>query len=172
MTIEVLERPRKINGIKTKVDIVNRLANEETNTSIARTYQVNHSRISQIKKENQGLIDQKKAELISKLPSVIETVTKDVKTNHRLSDSFSDNLDSLTVAERLQLKAQLDKTSVNILKISGIFPSQALLNFNQYNQDNRSVNIEPSIMGLFSSGFNDSMQVVDMNEGDNTSHDD
>ena len=163
MTIEGIERPNLKNPYH-KEQILNKIVASEPYRSIAKDYGISHARISQIKKDNQELINQKKAELISKLPSVIETVTKDVKTNHRLSDNFSDNLDSLTISEKLQLKAQLDKTNVNILKIASIFPSQALLNFNQYNQDNRSVNIEPSIMGLFSGGFKDSMEVVDMEE--------
>lgn len=167
MATEVLERPQKLTDLNTKTDIINRLANEEPGTHIARSYGVDRSRISQIKTANEELINKKKAELISKLPSVIETVTKDVKTNHNLSTSFSENIDNLTVAEKLQLKAQLDKTNVNILKIAGIFPSQALLNFNQYNQDNRTTNIEASIMSLFSGGFSDSMQVIDMNDVSN-----
>ncbi len=164
MTIEVLERPKEQLKTHQREEILNSLTKEIPQRQIAHQYDTSQTTISRINRESKEIIDQRKQELLSQLPSVVESVTKDIKTNGRLSTDFNDNIDSLTVAEKLQLKAQLDKTSVNILKISGIFPSQALLNINQYNQDNRSINIEPSIMDLFSCGFSDSMQVVDMNE--------
>ncbi len=164
MTIEVLERPKEQLNTIQREEILNSLTKEIPQRQIASQYDTSQTTISRINRENKEVVDQRKQELLSQLPSVVESVTKDVQTNGKLSIDFSENIDNLTISEKLQLKAQLDKTNVNILKIAGIFPSNALLNFNQYNQDNRSINIEPSIMGLFSGGFKDSMEVVDMEE--------
>ncbi len=167
MTTQLLEKPLstqpKINAPYQKEEILNRLAVNEPHRSIARDFNVSHPRITQINKENKEVIDQKKQELIKQLPNIVDSVKADIETNNRLSKHIS--LDFTSVDSNLiALKNTLDKTNVNILKIAGIFPSQALLNFNQYNQDNRQVNVEPSIMGLFSGGFKDSMEVIDMNE--------
>lgn len=146
----VLERPQKLTDINTKNDIINRLANEEPGTHIARSYQVDRSRISQIKAANEVLIKEKKAELVSKLPTVVETVVKDLETNTNLSRHFNGNIDGLTTPEKLQLKTILDRTSVNILKIAGVIQPQALINYN-LNQDNRTQTtvISDNVLGLF-----------------------
>ncbi len=167
MTIEVLEKPIQNITRYQKEEILTSLVKEIPQRTIASQHSISQPRISKINQENKEIITQRKQELLSQLPSVVESVTKDVQTNGKLSIDFSENIDNLTIGEKLQLKAQLDKTNVNILKIAGIFPSNALLNFNQFNQDNRQINIEPSIMKLFSSspgGFSDNMEVVDMEE--------
>ncbi len=168
MTIEVLEKtiPKPITSYR-KEQILDSLVKEIPQRTIASQHSISQPRISKINQENREVITQRKQELLSQLPNVVESVTKDVETNGKLSIDFSKNIDNLTIGEKLQLKAQLDKTNVNILKIAGIFPSNALLNFNQFNQDNRQINIEPSIMKLFSSspgGFSDNMEAVDMEE--------
>lgn len=167
MINEVIKRPNVLTDINTKNDIVDRLSKEETNSSIARSYNVTQGRISQIKSENQAVIDKKKQELILQLPNIVESVRTDIETNNRLSRHISLDFTNIN-SDLISLKNTLDKTSLNVLKIASIFPTNALLNFNQYNQDNRQINIEPSIMGLFGGGFSDSMQVIDMKEDSNS----
>ena len=173
MITEAIKRPNVLTGINIKNDIINRLSTEETNSSIARSYNVTQGRISQIKSENQALIDQKKSELINLLPDIVEVSRQDIQDSKEVSRTLRTEINShdenvqRAVTNKLKFKALTQKLSQDILKIASIFPTSALLNFNQFNQDNRSVNIEPSIMTLFSSapgGFSDNMEAVDMEE--------
>ncbi len=173
MITETIQRPNVLTNINTKSDIINRLSTEETNSSIARSYNVTQGRISQIKSENQALIEQKKSELIKLLPDIVEVSRQDIQDSKEVSRTLRTEINShdenvqRAVTNKLKFKALTQKLSQDILKIASIFPTSALLNFNQFNQDNRSVNIEPSIMTLFSSapgGFSDNMEAVDMEE--------
>lgn len=166
MITEVIERQRKP-AISTSIDIKNQvidsLAFGKTSFDIAKEVNYPNSTIRSFHQHNKEAVDKKKQELILQLPNIVESVKTDIETNSRLSRHIS--LDFTSVDSNLiALKNTLDKVSLNVLKISSIFPTNALLNFNQFNQDNRQVNIEPSIMGLFSGGFNDNMEVVDMKE--------
>ena len=172
MTIEVLEKtiPKPITSYR-KEQILDSLVREIPQRTIAGQHSISQPRISKINQENREVITQRKQQLISELPNIVDTIKDDVNTNKRLSRHIAldfTNIDSNLIA----LKNTLDKTNLNVLKIAregeiGIFPTNALLNFQQFNQDNRQINIEPSIMGLFSGGFKDSMEVVDMEEVSN-----
>ena len=153
-----------------KGQVINDLVKETSQYQIAKDYNISQPRVSQIKIENQALIDQKKSELINLLPDIVEVSRQDIQDSKDISKTLRTEINSYdenvqrAVTNKLKLKALTQKLSQDILKIASIYPTNALLNFNQYNQDNRSINIEPSIMGLFSGGFKDSMEVVNMEE--------
>ena len=171
--VAVLEKPAKQpNKIITpchKEEILNELAKETSQYQLAETYKISQSRISQIKKENEALVANKKAELIKLLPSVVDVVTDDLAANKLLSKRIRMNPYNVD-SEKVALKNTLDKTSVNLLKIAGIFPSQAMINFNQHN-DNRTQTtvISDNVLGLFHSHARELIdaEVVDAN-GDTT----
>ena len=107
-----LDKEQLLNDISTKPGI-----------EVANKYNVTNSRISQIKKANQSIIDQKKQEIIATLPTVVEIVANDVNTNKSVSKSLSNDINNLSTQDKLALKTILDKTTVNVLKIAGIYPS-------------------------------------------------
>ena len=74
----VTKQPNKIITPNHKEEILNELAKETSQYQLAETYKISQSRISQIKKENEVLITNKKAELIKLLPSVVDTVRTDI----------------------------------------------------------------------------------------------
>ncbi len=139
-----LERPQKLTDLQTRNDIINRLANNEPGTHIARSYDVDHSNISRIKKANEELIEQKKQELIQALPSVVQTVTKDIKANDKVSSKLHNSINELTVEQQIQLKKQLDRTNENILKVTGILQPQSFIK-NQTNIQNNTNQTKISI---------------------------
>lgn len=106
-------------------DAVNMRGNE-----VAKKHGISEGRVSQIKSENKEIIERKKAELISMLPSVVDTVRTDINTNKRLSQHIA--LDFKAVDKDLvALKTSLDKTNLNILKIAsedgvGIFAGNTI----------------------------------------------
>ncbi len=156
-----------------KGQVINDLVKEISQYQIAKDYNISQPRVSQIKIENQALIDQKKSELINLLPDIVEVSRQDIQDSKDISktlrteiNSYDENIQR-AVTNKLKFKALTQKLCQDVLKIASIFPTSALLNFQQFNQDNRQINIEPSIMGLFSGGFKDSMEVVNMEEVSN-----
>ncbi len=140
----------KVINSYSKEQIINDLVKEVPQTAIAKQNNISQPRIHQIKKANQAIIDQKKQELIALLPSVVDTVKNDVNTNNRLSKHIALDF-TKTTTEQIALKNSLDKTNLNLLRITGISPSQALINYN-LTQDNRTQTtvISDNVLNLFS----------------------
>ncbi len=135
-----------MNGIlsnpKSKEAILNDIASK-SNGDVAKKYDLTTGRISQIKSENIEIINQKKAELIKLLPSVVDTVRTDVNTNQRLSKHIALDFKSIT-PEQISLKNTLDKTNVNVLKLASedgvsIFPSNTMFRFGDDNSQHITV---------------------------------
>ncbi len=156
-----------------KDQVINDLVKETSQYEIAKEYNISQPRVSQIKIENQAIIDQRKQELIGLLPDIVEISRDDIQATKDINKSLRHEINShdegvqKTVTNKLKFKALTQKLSQDVLKIASIYPTNALLNFNQYNQDNRQINIEPSILSLFSEGFSNNTQVIDMDEDNN-----
>ena len=127
---DITEKPLttnpKLNDLQTKTDIINRLATGETNVSIAKDYNVDHSSISLVKKKNQHIINQQQAELISLLPTATEIVKDELEANILLTKRI--RIDPYNVDPfKIALKSELNKTLRDLWKISGIYPSHNML---------------------------------------------
>ncbi len=137
----------KLNDYEKKNKVIHGLAIGKTQADIAKQVDVDRSQISRFasKDDVKKLVEEKKQEIIEELPSVVESVTKDINTNNRLSEDLSQNLENLTIEDKLDLKGKLDKTNLNVLKIAGIFPTQSN-NFirNQVNIQDTSTTISPA----------------------------
>jgi predicted methyltransferase len=148
----ILERPLttnpKINDLQCKIDIINRLARDETNVSIAKDYNVDHSSISKFKKKNQTLIDQEQAKLIKLLPTATEIVTDELEANRLLTKRI--RIDPYNVdPTKVSLKSELNKTIRDLWKVAGILKPQAFLNLSQDNRT-QTVEISPNVLNMFS----------------------
>ena len=129
-TSQILEKPLttnpKINDLQTKTDIINRLARSETNVSIAKDYNVDHSSISKFKKKNQHTIDQEQAKLINLLPTATEIVKDELEANTTITKAIKDNpfkVEQTTIS----LKAELNKTIKELWKATGIIKPHNVL---------------------------------------------
>ena len=177
---EALEKPiinhpgKVINSYRKEEVVKDLIRDEETTYQLADKYGVSQPRISQIKSENREIIEQKKAELIKLLPSVVDTARTDVNTNKRLSNYIA--LDFKAVDKDLvALKTSLDKTNLNILKLAsedgvGIFPTNTI-RFGDDNSQHLTV-VSPAFQQFldFQSNNQDNSQVIDT-QGDNVDDD-
>lgn len=129
----------------TKVEIINRLATNESSNQIAKDYDVSGQRIRQIKKENQELIEAKSHELLQNLPDIVETAKLDIQSNKELSKRIKESgLKSIT-KEELQFKTITNKLSADVLRSVGIFPAQhPSFVFNQYNDNRQQAVMSPA----------------------------
>ncbi len=153
-----------------KNDIINRLSTGESSNQIANDYNMSGQRIRQIKKENQKLIDQKKQELIQSLPKVVDIVNKDLDTNYKISSDPNDNYKKATT-ESIALKNTLDKTNLNLLKITGIFPTHTnLLNTGKITINQQNV-INPYITRLIGNAAIEQLKEVENGEEDEENSD-
>ncbi len=153
-----------------KNDIINRLSTGESSNQIANDYNMSGQRIRQIKKENQKLIDQKKQELIQSLPKVVDIVKKDLDTNYKISSDLNDNYEKATT-ESIALKNTLDKTNLNLLKITGIFPTHTnLLNTGKITINQQNV-INPYITRLIGNAAIEQLKEVENGEEDEENSD-
>lgn len=154
------------NGIlsnpKTKEAVLNDIATK-SNGDCSRKYNLTSGRISQIKRENQDIIEQKRQELIATLPSVIDTVKTDISTNQRLSKHIALDF-TQTTTEQIALKNNLDKTNLNLLKAVDIFPSNTMVRIGDDNSQHLTV-ISPAFQ-QFLDFQTDNPKVVDT-QGDN-----
>ena len=141
-----------------ELDIINRLAKGEPQHSIAKDYNTQQSRISTLKSINKHKVEEAKQKLLRLIPDIVDTVQTDINTNQRLSKHIALDF-TQTTSEQISLKNTLDKTNVNLLRVAGIIQSQALINYNQYNQDNsKTVVIEPAVLNMFA---NHAKELVD-----------
>ncbi len=153
-----------------KDDIINRLSKDESSNQIAKDYNVSGQRIRQIRKENQMLIETKKQELIQSLPKVVDIVKKDLDTNYKISSDLNDNYGKATT-ESIALKNILDKTNLNLLKITGIFPPHMnLLNTGKITINQQNV-INPSITRLIGESAIEQLEQVGNGEEDEENSD-
>ncbi len=145
--VETLEKP-KLNRVERKAQIITRLVTGETNTSIAKDFNVTHQAISRTKKENQPFINQEQTKLIQLLPTATEIVTDELEANRLLTKRI--RIDPYNVDPfKVSLKSELNKTIRDLWKISGILRPQALINVNQDNRTQTTV-ISDNVLNLFS----------------------
>ncbi len=139
MTTDTLE----LKNPKTKEILLNDIAINK-GRDVAKKYNVTDGRISQIKKANKELIEAKKQELLSQLPTVVDTVKTDLNTNNRLSKHIALDFTAAN-SDIVALKNSLDKTNLNILKIAGIIEPHK---FNLISGKNIQINqnINPTIV--------------------------
>ena len=151
-----------LSNTTSRESILNDIASK-SNGDVAKKYNLTTSRISQIKKANQEIIEQKRQELISTLPSVIDTVKTDINTNQRLSKHIALDFTKIST-EHIALKNNLDKTNLNLLKAVDIFPSNTMVRIGDDNSQHLTV-ISPAFQ-QFLDFQNDNPKVVDT-QGDN-----
>lgn len=164
----LLDNPKLDKSLARTNDIVNRIAAGENQTLIAKDHKLSEQRISQIKKQNEAIVEAKKQELIAKLPTVVDTVTEDIDTNKELSTELKHNLHKLDINQKLQLKNQLDKTNANVLKSVGIYQSQsALVNIQNIHNEQTNTLIVPEYQEYLAMKAQN-RQVIDINNGDET----
>ncbi len=169
MTNDLLVSP--LRSPKAKDTLLNDIASK-SNGEVAQKYNLTTGRISQIKKANKHIIDQKQQELISLLPSVVDTVKHDVNTNNRLSKHIALDFKQATT-ELIALKNNLDKTNINLLKITGIIQPQSLISYN-LSQDNRTQTtvISDNVLNMFSNHAETLIDTEVIDTIDDTSSDD
>ncbi len=152
--VEILEEKPlttnpKINDLQVKTDIINRLARSETNVSIAKDYNVDHSSISKFKKKNQHTINQEQAKLIELLPTATTIVTDELEANRLLTKRI--RIDPYNVdPSKISLKAELNKGLKELWKATGIIQPQSLISYN-LSQDNRTQTtvISDNVLNMF-----------------------
>ncbi len=123
---------RKLANPCTKMEIINRLATNESSNQIAKDYDVSGQRIRQIRKENQELIEQKAQELLKNLHNIIETAKHDINISKRISKIIAnckdhELIDKLKeVKDILGFKQLTNKLSADILRAFGILPANTM----------------------------------------------
>ncbi len=136
-----------------KDTVVKKLAVSEPQTSIAKQVGVDQSTISRFAKEDKNiqLIEEEREKLVRVLPDAVQNV--------------KDLVEEMPTIPKDDIKRRelSYKASKDVLKATNIFPSPQFAH-NIYNDNRTQTVIEPSVMKLFSSEFNQDMQVVDMNE--------
>ncbi len=143
----------KLNKLPVKNEVIHQLAIGETQTNIAKQVGVDRSQISRFTKEDKNiqLIEEEREKLVRVLPDAVENVKTLVEG---MKDVPEDNIKKLELCY---------KASKDTLKATGLFPSPQFAH-NIYNDNRTQTVVEPSIMKLFSSEFNQNMRVIDMNE--------
>lgn len=177
MAAEVLEKPQHLDynriDTHTKSQIINLTVEGKPQKEIANQLSVDQATVSRAlnKPENRTLIQKLKERLQKKYAT--RFVVRKIREEQRalnLSD-YAHNPSTITNKTIYQTPEQIesylarqDKSGLKMLQGTDILS----LHTNQFNfQSNQQVNIEPAIMSLFSlgeGGFNDSMEVVDMEE--------
>ncbi len=175
MTVEVLERPQHLDynriDTNTKSQIINLTVEGKPQKKIADQLSITQATVSRTlnKPENRTLIQKLKEKLQKKYATrfIVRKIREEQKALG-LSD-YAHNPNAIPNETIYQTPEQIesylarqDKSGLKMLQGADILTSHT--NQFNFNQDNRQVNIEPSIMGLFSGGFKDSMEVVDMEE--------
>ena len=148
-----------------KTEIVDKLALEIPQRKIADQHDISQPRVSKINKEEKVAIQLRKKELQALAPNILEEFRFDCLTSTELAkhlyrpEEFNNNTALKTNQDIITHKNSLRNQKIKILENIGIFESQALINYNQYNQDNsKTVVIEPAVLNMFA---NHAKELVD-----------
>lgn len=136
MTTEIVDKPKinypgRVITTILKEEVINDLVKEVPQREIASKFGVTQGNISHIKKANEDKIEAKQQEIIDELPTIVETIKTDIDTNKKISSDLNKDYESAT-SRTINLKSNLDKTNVNVLKIARILDTNTI----QFGDDN------------------------------------
>ena len=150
-----------------KVIIAKRKATGESQTSIAKDYNVSQAAISKClsSSEQRALVKSESSKIVAALPDIVGKWLSEIKSSkdlaqHLLSpDSIKNETMLESVDEIMSFLRYVQSNEKDLLKSMGIIPSQTLnLNFQQVINDNRKTVIDTDVLKFMGLSFEDSKE--------------
>jgi hypothetical protein len=128
-------------NISKQQNIINRIASGENQISIAKDHNLTQSRISQLKTENKGKVEEAKQKLIAAVPNILETIQQDIVNNQAIAVRYANDKDTITTTD-IAYKSILQKQSSKMLESVGILSSHTSINnFGNIQVNNQKTNM-------------------------------